>query len=153
MNEITKEDWDEALAAYPEVERPDHIDEETWNGMCAASRYHTATCPPFETVTIKAEHAVALEEAGALEAAALLRPYEWYALPGMSIDNPQGRRARCREHGKTMKWAMKLDQRYPDQTSKHTGPGQRWRVPVEYKGLMVQVWRCPEEGCDVEVQR
>lgn len=73
------------------------------------------------------------------------KPYEWVMVPG--IKTP---RAKCREHGLIMKWAMKISKDYPVTVSKHTGPGKRWRVPIEYMGLPLQIWKCPAQGCAVE---
>ena len=51
----TREDWDEFMAQFPEVERPENIPQETWNGLCAASKWHTANCPSFEEMTLEVE--------------------------------------------------------------------------------------------------
>lgn len=70
--------------------------------------------------------------------APLPRPYEWFMMPGV-----KKARARCREHKETMKWAMKVSHDYPPRPSKHDDR-------VIYNGLLLQVWKCPHEGCAVE---
>lgn len=67
-----------------------------------------------------------------------LKPYEWFMMPGI-----KNARARCREHGLTMKWAMKVSKDYPPRPAKHDD-----RVIIN--GLLLQIWKCPHEGCEVE---
>jgi hypothetical protein len=87
----------------------------------------------------------AIEKTVAEMRAPVEKPYQWVMVPG--VKEP---RAKCREHGKIMRWAMKISKDYPVTVSKHTGEGKRWRIPVEYQGMLLQVWKCPEEGCEVE---
>ena len=71
------------------------------------------------------------------------KPYKWITLPGNLV------RPDCREHGKVMKWAMKMSKDYPPTINKHTRTHHAH--PVVYMGLPVQIYRCPAEGCEVEV--
>lgn len=59
--------------------------------------------------------------------------YTWFIQPGGVP------RTKCKEHG-VMGWAMKIDRRYPDTTSKHTLRGVAHQV--FFRGRMVQVWEC-----------
>jgi len=85
-------------------------------------------------------HADLLDDAGGRGDA--LRPYEWFVAPGNLV------RARCKEHKVQMKWAMKLDKRYPDTINKHTRTHHAY--PVVYRGLPIQIWKCPAKDCTVE---
>jgi hypothetical protein len=70
------------------------------------------------------------------------KPYEWVTLPGNLV------RPKCREHGKVMKWAMKMSKDYPSTVNKHTRTHHAH--PVVYMGLPIQIYRCPHEGCETE---
>lgn len=71
-----------------------------------------------------------------------LKPYEWITLPGNLV------RPKCRAHQVVMKWALKLSKDYPDRINKYT---LKYHAhPVIMRGLLVQVYRCPETGCEVE---
>lgn len=70
------------------------------------------------------------------------KPYKWITLPGNLV------RPECRSHQVVMKWAMKMSKDYPDTVNKHTRTHHAH--PVVYKGLPIQVYRCPHEGCEVE---
>lgn len=68
--------------------------------------------------------------------------YEWITLPGNLV------RPKCRAHQVVMKWAMKMSKDYPPSINKHTR--QYHAFPVVYLGLPIQVYKCPEEGCETE---
>lgn len=77
-------------------------------------------------------------ETAAPDWAPVYKPYSWIEIAGGLV------RARCNEHGRVMKWRMKIDKRYPRTPS-------RKDPRVVYEGLPLQVWRCPYENCEVEV--
>lgn len=70
------------------------------------------------------------------------KPYKWITLPGNLV------RPECRSHQVLMKWALKLSKDYPDRINKYT---LKYHAhPVIMRGLLLQVYKCPEEGCEVE---
>lgn len=72
------------------------------------------------------------------------KPYRWEKIPGTNHIRPV-----CREHGR-MQWHMKISKDYPPQISKHTRTHHAH--PVVFRGLLVQAYRCRQEGCETAVQ-
>ena len=65
------------------------------------------------------------------------RPYAWFTAPGGLV------RARCREHGGQMSWQLTMSHKYPGRANKHDGR-------VWHTGHILQVYRCPRDGCGTE---
>jgi hypothetical protein len=65
------------------------------------------------------------------------KDYQWFTAPGGLV------RARCREHGGQMRWALTMSHKYPGRFNKNDDR-------VWHTGHLLQVYKCTHEGCPVE---
>lgn len=70
------------------------------------------------------------------------KPYKWIVIAGGLV------RPECREHRLVMKWALKISKDYPPTVNKHTTAYHAH--PVIFMGMLLQVYKCPHAGCEVE---
>jgi hypothetical protein len=64
------------------------------------------------------------------------KTYEWRQIPGTKLIKPH-----CTVDDKPYGWAMEISKDYPATVNKHTR--SHHAHPVVYRGLLVQVWKCP----------